>query len=197
MQQLKLVSFVAGHTIELQGLRTALLGALCLAMAAWQLGLAIWDPHADSVLMVSWMPLILIGWHLDDRLAAYYDKRMGMVLTRHPYRRLFALGGITVTYAVLWLWERWMHSPVALSALFLAAVQLHIGLVSGEGYRRHYVVGAVVWCGLSLSPMLTLPPDARAVLWLSAIGVTLTLLGWRDHLLLVRALPEEQEVADA
>lgn len=197
MPQLRLVSFVAGHTIELQGLRTALLGALCLAMAAWRLGLTIGNHQAETAHMVSWMPLVVIGWHLDDRLVTYYHKRMGVVVPRHPYRRLFELGGITVTYIVVWLWEGWLNSPVAFSALLLAAVQLHIGLVSGQGYRRHYVVGAVVWCGLSLSPMLMLPSNARAVLWLSATGLTLTLLGWRDHVLLLRALSESQETADA
>ena len=197
MQQLRLVSFVAGHTVELQGLRTALLGALCLVVAAWRLGLMISNREADTSQLVPWIPLVLIAWYFDDRLVAYYNTRMGVVFPRYACRRLCALGAMVVTYVLLSVWDAWVNSPVAFSALFLAAVQLHIGLVSGEGYRRHYLVGAAAWCGLSLAPMLMLPPNVRAVFWLSAAGWTLILLGWRDHVLLVRALPESEEAVHA
>ena len=196
MQELRMVSFVARHTAELQGLRTALVGGLCLTMVAWCLALSIWDGTAVATQGVSWIPLILLGWHLDDRLEDYYRARMGYVVPFHPARRLMALVAITLTYVALRMFEVQIASPVAMSALFLAGLQLHIGLVSGEAYRRHYVFGAACWAVLSLVPLLALSPGARGVLWLTAMGLTLTLLGWRDHVLLMRSLADAEESAD-
>jgi len=196
MQNLRTVSFVARHTTELQGLRTALIGGLCLTMAAWCLAWSIWDGTAVPTRGVSWFPLILLGWHLDARLEDYYRTRMGYVFPSRPARRLVGLVVITVVYVALRVCELQVGSPLAVSALFFAGLQLHIGLISGEAYRRHYVLGAGFWGTLSLVPLLGLSPDARGVLWLTAMGLTLALLGWRDHLLLMRSLAHAEDSTD-
>jgi hypothetical protein len=195
-QQLRFLHFVAGHTIELQGLRTALLGGLCLALAAWQTLLAL-TGTADGERKPEWLLLLLIAWHLDDKLVVYYQKRMGVVSPRQPYRRWVALLAITAVFMLLVVSESRAASPIAFSALFLAGVQLHIGLISGNGYRRHYLAGAVVWCALSLVPLLELSPHVLRPGWLFIVGATLMLLGWRDHVVLTRALDHTEEACHA
>ena len=131
---------------------------------------------------------MLLGWHIDQQLFDYYRARVGVVAPRRQGKRLIVLCIIAVTYITLRLFEAQFESAVALSALFLAGVQLHIGLISGEDYRRHYVLGAACWVGLSLLPRLSLAHGARDVSWLIAMGLTLVFLGWRDHLVLMRSL---------
>lgn len=188
MQDLRTVRFISRHTVELQGLRTALVGALCLAAATWCIGSALWHGSAVSTHPVWWMPLILLGWHVDQQLLGYYGARVGHVMPTRPGRRLIVLGSIVATYAMLRLVELQFERAVALSALFLAGVQLHIGMISGERYRRHYLLGAACWAALSLLPLLTLSHGALHVSWLMAAGLTLVFLGWRDHMVLMRAL---------
>ena len=197
MQELRMVTFVARHTVELQGLRTALLGGLCLTGASWYVARAIWTDAAISTEGVAWIPIVLVGWHLDDRLEDYYRARMGHVLPLRPGRRLLGLVAITLTYVALRVFEVRVDSPVAVSALMLAGVQLHIGLISGETYRRHYLLGASCWASLSIVPSVGLSTGALAVVWLTAMGITLVLLGWRDHVLLSRSLTTARESFDA
>ena len=196
MQELRMVTFVARHTVELQGLRTALVGGLCLTSASWHVIWAAWTGTPVSTAGVAWIPIVLMGWHLDDRLVTYYHARMGHVRPLRPGRRLLGLVAITLMYVALRVWEVRVESPVAMSALLLAGVQLHIGLISGEAYRRHYVLGAVCWASLSLVPVLALSPGALAVVWLTAMGVTLILLGCRDHVLLMRSLATTGDSTD-
>ena len=196
MQNLQTVRFVARHTTELQGLRTALVGGLCLAMVGWCVAWSIWNGAAVPTQGVSWVPLILLGWHLDARLEDYYRTRMGHVFPAHRARRLVGLVVITMVYVALRVTEVQVGSPLAVSALFFAGLQLHIGLISGEAYRRHYVLGAGCWGMLSLVPLLGLSPAAGGVLWLTAMGLTLALLGWRDHVLLMRSLAHAEDSVD-
>lgn len=188
MQELRMVTFVARHTVELQGLRTALVGGLCLVGASWYMARAVWTGTTVSTEGVAWIPIVVVGWHLDDRLVDYYRARMGHVHPLRAGRRLLGLVAITLLYIALRVFEVRVDSAVSVSALLLAGVQLHIGLISGETYRRHYLFGASCWAGLSLVPMLGLPMGALSVLWLTAMGITLVLLGWRDHLVLSRSL---------
>ena len=192
MKHLRLIGFIAGHTVELQGLRTAVIGALCLAMAGWQSVLLTGYGTAEAVRSASWLPLILVAWHVDDRLVTYYQRRIGLVSPSRPHRRLFVLAVIALIYVGLRIWELVADTQVAVSALFLAGVQLHIALVSGDRYRRHYLLGAAAWSALSFTPMLTLPADVRGILWLVAAGTTMTFLGWRDHLVLMRAVTQPE-----
>jgi len=196
MQELRVVTFVARHTVELQGLRTALIGGLCLTGASWYVGRAVWTDAAISTEGVGWIPIVLVGWHLDNRLEDYYRARMGHVLPLRPGRRLLGLVTITLMYAALRLFEVRVDSPVAVSALLLAAVQLHIGLISGETYRRHYLLGALCWAGLAVVPILGLSTGALSVFWLTAMGITLIMLGWRDHVVLSRSLTTMGESSD-
>ena len=129
MQNLQTVRFVARHTTELQGLRTALVGGLCLAMVGWCVAWSIWNGAAVPTQGVSWVPLILLGWHLDARLEDYYRTRMGHVFPAHRARRLVGLVVITMVYVALRVTEVQVGSPLAVSALFFAGLQLHIGLI--------------------------------------------------------------------
>lgn len=196
MQEVRIVHFVARHTVELQGLRTALVGGFCLIMATWTIVSAGWATSSMVSHGMAWVGLALVGWHLDDRLVAYYRARMGYVNASRPGLRLLGLLAIALAYWALRALETWAGSPVSISALLLAGVQLHIGLISGRAHRRHYLVGASCWALLALFMVPVVPPEARDVSWLVAIGLSLTVLGWLDHVLLMRLLPNSGRGGD-
>ena len=139
MERLKLIRFVAGHTTELQGLRTALIGAIFVAMALWQAALiSTYSGSGSAAHKASWLPLILIAWHVDERLAMYYRQRVGDVAVHRPYSRLISLMAMGFAYITLRFWELAADLQFGLAALFIAAVHAHIALLSGEHYRRYY-----------------------------------------------------------
>ena len=144
MQHLRLIGFVAGHTVELQGLRTTLLGFLCLAIAGWGTIGPHWEQATRTTQSAYWLVLLAVAWRCDDWLVEYYRKRMGRVIALHPYRRYAVLLAIALAYLVAAIIDLRAPGPVALTAVLLAAVQWHIGLFSGDEYRRHYLVGAVI-----------------------------------------------------
>ena len=184
MHEIRLLTFITRHTVELQGLRTMIVGGLCLTNAAWRVA----GPALGVTLPpgVVWMALLLVGWHLDERVVAYYRTRMGSVSRLKPARRLIALIVVTLTYMALRAWELRADSQMSFSALFIAALHFHIGQVSGDIYRRHYLIGAGCWAALSLIPVQAFDAEDLATFWLAMIGLSLTLLGWRDHVLLMR-----------
>jgi hypothetical protein len=196
MYDLRLIRFVAGHTIELQGLRTALVGACCLVAALWSVAFSLWRGGEVAPQVVFWLPLLLLAWHVDERLAAYYRIRLGIVTPQHPAKRLVALGVIASAYVSLRVLELRIEQPIAFSALFIGAVQFHIGLISSKGYRPHYILGALIWVALALVPQVALSQAALAVFWLAAIGLTFALLGWRDHQVLMRSVCVQGDTTD-
>jgi len=195
MRSLPLIAFVTRHAVELQGLRTAVVGGFCLALAALQLRAQASGQEWPVISGAGWILLLLVAWHLDDRVVAYYRRRIGWVQPRQPLIRLASLISVAVIYVALRGLEVRVHSPVAISALFVAARQLHIGWISGHTYRRHYLVGASGWSVLALAPVLGLPAPALANGWFFALGLSLVCLGWRDHVLLMHTVsfPEESE----
>jgi len=182
------VGYLARHANQLQGLRTALLGTLFILCAAWNALRVLWEP-AVSILPASLFPIIIAcAWYFDDQLSHYYLRRVGLVRPLHPVRRLVTLAVIGTS--CLWLipLDSWATVPVSVTALLLAGVQLHIGGISGAPHRTHYLFSGAFWCVVSFMPLLELKPQVAETLWLVAIGATLTVVGWCDHVVLIRSL---------
>ena len=178
------VPFLARHFNELHGLRTALLGVMLLLWGV----LYAWTSWQDTNLWSgALLVTVLLVWHLDDRLANYYEARVGIVRPLHPMARIGALLAVGTASLLLFAVQQDQQLQLALWTVPIAMLHLHIGLVGGP-YRRQYVIGAITWLAFVFLPMVPLGEVSQRTLGFLAAGGVTVFVGSVDHWQLMRGM---------
>ena len=193
MVNLSTLRFLVRHSVELQGLRTMVVGMVLCVLGGSSL-IALTTGHSGPHWLIA--SAFLLAWQCDVQLSRRYQKTLGYVSPQRSVWRLAGLCLIVSVYVALRVVEQHLTLGLAVSALYCASVLFHIGFVSGQPYRGHYLVGAVCWVPLVAMPAIVPSLDVQNAIWTTAFGLTLSILGYRDHVLLVRLLPVSESADD-
>lgn len=184
------IRFVAANFYQLQGLRLLPIGGLLLYAGASSFGWLDWLPGRPAErpgdLGNAW-GLLALFVALVAAMAArdYYRHHYGGILPFRRTRRNALLGLAIVTFLTLMVADRAFAWPLLLAPLFMTGSLTTTVLVDGW-LRAHYLIGAALYLGLSLFPIVQPHPETVIVGHYLVGGVTLIACGLGDHWVITR-----------
>jgi hypothetical protein len=186
------IRFVTGHFYQLQGLRLIPVAMFLLWYRASERGWLDWLPgrpvERPGDLGILWGPatltLAIVGVAV---IESRYTERYGSVLQHPRQKRLLWLGIVAVAFLLLMPIDRLLEWPVLLSPLIIA-LALAIVVRIDRPFRFHYVLPAVVWGVVGVSPLLGFNREHLDVAFSLAGAVALIVCGVGDHFLIVRTM---------